>query len=58
MVHRCERLVGAADFQAAALQTGESLRCGDLVDEMNIDIEDGGRIRLGDDDVSIPNFVV
>jgi hypothetical protein len=34
------------------------LGCGDLVDEMNIDVEHGGRIGLRHDDVSVPDLVV
>ena len=58
MIHRGERFVCPPDFQSALFQTRKRLRRGDLVNEMNIDVEDGGSVRLSDDNVSVPDLVV
>ena len=43
--------------QAALPQAGERLGAGDLVDEVQVDREDGGRARLLDDDVVVPDLL-
>ena len=42
MIDGADGLIGAADFQAARAQTGKGLRRGHFVDEVQIDVEDGG----------------
>jgi hypothetical protein len=42
MIHRGEGLIGAADFESALAETGESLRRGDFVYEVQVNVEDGG----------------
>ena len=46
-----------ADRQAAGAEARERLRRGDLVDEMEVDREDGRRARLLDDDVVVPDLL-
>ena len=58
MIHGCKCLIGAADFQTALPEAGEGLRRRDLVDQMQVDIENGGRVGLSNDDVGVPDFVV
>ena len=58
VIHRSECFVGAAHFQAAFSQSRECLGSCDFVNEVNVDIENGGSVRLGHDDVRVPDFVV
>ena len=57
VVRRRDRLARAPHLQAALPQPGERLRAGDLVDEVQVDREDGGRARLFDDDVVVPDLL-
>ena len=57
MIHRRQGLIGAADFQSALTQTGEGLRRGHFVDEVQVNVEDGRCAFLFGDDVGFPNFV-
>ncbi len=41
VIHRGESFVWAANFQSALAETGEGLRRGHLVDEMQVNVEDG-----------------
>ena len=50
-------LAGAADADPAGAQPGEGLRAGDLVDEVEIDGQDGGRTRVLGHDVVVPDLV-
>jgi len=56
VVHRRHGVVGPADRDAAVAQTLEGLRRGDLMHEVEIDIENGRGARLMDDDVIIPDL--
>ena len=56
MVHRGEGFSGPADFQSALAQTGEGLRRGHLVDEVQVNIEDGRGVGLLGNNVRIPDF--
>ena len=58
MVQSREGLVRATDLQAPRLDLGEGLRAGDLVDQMQVDIEDArGLGRLRRHDVGVPDLV-
>ena len=50
-------LAGPADPQPASAQAGECLRAGDLVDEVQVDAQDGRGARLVADDVVVPDLV-
>ena len=56
MVQRAERPVRAADLEAALAKTAEGLRGGHLMDEMQIDVEDGRGVGLLDHDMRIPDL--
>ena len=58
MIHGRKCLVGAADFQATLPEAGEGLRRRDLVDQMQVDIENGRSVAFRNDDVGVPDFVV
>ena len=49
--------VWATDFEAAGAKAGEGLRAGDFVDEVEIDIEQGGCAGLFVDFMVVPNFL-
>src|SRR3546814_11544999 len=58
MVERGLGQVGTPGAQAARVELGESLRRGDLVDQVQVDVEDRGRrVALWGDDVGIPQLV-
>src|SRR3546814_8110079 len=58
MVERGLGQVGTPGAQAARVELGESLRRGDLVDQVPVDVEDRGRrVALWGDDVGIPQLV-
>ena len=58
MVHRRLGAVRTARRQAARLQLGEGLRRGDLVDQVQVDVQHGGGgVGLGDHDVGVPQLV-
>ncbi len=42
-----DRQVGPAHLQAALAKTGESLRRGDLMDQVEVDVEQRGRVSVG-----------
>ena len=48
--------IGAADLAAGEAEALEGLRGGDLVDELQVDVEDGGLACGFDDDVLLPDF--
>ncbi len=50
-------LAGPADADPAGAQPGEGLRAGDLVDEVEVDGQDGGRTRVLGHDVVGPDLV-
>ena len=49
--------IGAADFEAALAQALESLRRGDFMDQMQIDIEERGSAGFFVNDVVVPDFL-
>ena len=57
VVHRREGAVGAAHAQPARAETGEGLRRGHLVDEVQVDVEDGGRAVVLAHDVVAPDLL-
>ena len=57
MVGRGDGLAGPPDADPAGAQTGERLRAGDLVDEVEVDREDRGRARILGDDVVGPDLL-
>ncbi len=57
VVHRRERPVGAADLESALAQAREGLRRRHLVDEVQVNVEDGWGIGLFRDNVRIPDFL-
>ena len=52
-----DRALGAADAEPAGAQAREGLRAGDLVDEVEVDGEDGGRALVLGDDVVVPDLL-
>ena len=56
-VGRCQREIGAAHFQPAVAQPLEGLRGRDFVGQMQVDEEQGGRVRLLVDDMGIPKLL-
>ena len=57
VVRRGDRLVRAADRDAAGAEPGERLRAGDLVDEVEVDREDGRGAGVLGDDVLVPDLL-
>ena len=58
MVHGGDGAVRPPHAQAALAQGGEGLRRGDLVDEMQVDEQDRGRVRgRRTHDVPVPDFL-
>ena len=51
------RAVGAANLQAAGAKAGERLGAGDLVHEVQVDRQDGGRPLLLIDNVLVPDLL-
>ena len=51
MIHRGESQLGTADFESALTQTGEGLGRGDFVHEVQVNVEDSGRVGLFGDNV-------
>src|SRR5690606_23482828 len=49
---------GAPDLAARLAQTLEGLRAGDFVHQVAVDVEDGGAVFLGVDDVLVEDLVV
>ena len=48
--------VGAAELAAGEAEAFEGLRRGDLVDELEVDVEDGGLACGFGDEVVLPDF--
>ena len=58
VVHRRERAVEPADLELAGAQDVERLGGGDFVRQVQVDIQDRGRVGcLGHDDVPLPHFL-
>ena len=58
MIHRRERLIGAADFESTLTKTCECLRRSHFMDEMQINIKNGGTFgRLFGDNVQVPDLL-
>jgi hypothetical protein len=57
VVRRRNGEIGAANFQASLAQTVESLRRGDLVDQMEIDIQERRRSGFFSNDVVGPDLL-
>ena len=53
-----ERLLRRADLAAGDAQALEGLRARHLVHEMAVDVEEAGAVRLGVDDMVVPDLVV
>src|SRR5687768_2849893 len=58
VIRRAEGLVRTAHFQTAFPQTSERLWRRHFVNEMDVDVKNGGRIRLRNDEMRLPDFVV
>jgi len=58
MVHDSEGEIGAADFAAFGAEAGEGLGRGAFVDEMAIDVDEGGVVGVFVDNVGLPDFFV
>src|SRR5207247_9791822 len=48
----------APDLAAGLAQAFKGLRAGDFVHQMPVDVEDGGAVFFGVDDMLVPDFVV
>ena len=57
VVHRGDRQVGPPDLAAGQPQALERLRPGDLVDEVQVDVEQRGLALLLEDDVAVPDLL-
>ena len=57
VVHRGQRQVGAADRAAGQAEPVERLGRGDLVDEVEVDVEEVGLALLVADDVGVPHLL-
>ena len=57
VVGRGDRQLGPAHREAALAKPGERLRARDLVDQVQVDGEDGRRVGLLDDDVVVPDLL-
>ena len=58
VIHRCQRQVGSADLEALLAQHRKGLRRGDLMCQVQINVQDRRRIgRLGYDLVPRPDFL-
>ena len=57
MIHGRHGPVRTAHLEPALPQTGERLRRGDLVDQMEVDVEDRRRARFLRDDVGVPDLL-
>jgi hypothetical protein len=58
VIERREAAIRAAHLEAARAQDVERLRARDLVDEVQVDVQDGRRfVGLGRDDVRRPYFL-
>jgi hypothetical protein len=57
VVHGGERVLGAARLEAALAQARERLRRGHLVDEVQVDVEDGGAALFFGDHVLFPDLL-
>ena len=58
MVHYGEREIRAADFAAFGAEASESLGRGALVDEVAVNIDDGGLAGIFANDVGVPDFLI
>src|SRR5437870_4476533 len=58
MVHHRKGEVGSADFAAFRAKPGESLGRGAFVDEVTVNIDDGGLAGLLVNDVGVPDFLI
>lgn len=56
MVHRGLGVIGPTDFQSSIAQSLKGLGRGDLMDEMEVDIEDGRATGLMEDDMLVPDL--
>ena len=57
MIHRGNGFIGAADFESTLTQTGEGLRRGHFMDEVQVNIENGWGVRLFSNNVRVPDFL-
>jgi hypothetical protein len=57
MIHRGKSFFRAAHFETTLAQTGECLRGGHFMDEVEVNVEDCWRVRLFSHNVRIPDFL-
>ncbi len=57
VIHGRHRPIRTAHLEPALAQAGERLRRGDLVNQVEVDVEDRRRARVLSDDVGIPDFL-
>jgi hypothetical protein len=58
MIHDGEGEIGTADLAAFGFEAGKGLGRGTLVDEMAINVDQGGLVGFLVDDVILPDFIV
>jgi hypothetical protein len=58
VVHDRESEIGAAHFASLGAQAGEGLRGSAFVDEVAVDVNERGLVRLFVDNVAVPDFLV
>ena len=58
MVHHRKREIGAAHFAAFGAEPGEGLGRGAFVDEVAVNVDDGGLAGLLVNDVGVPDFLI
>jgi hypothetical protein len=56
MIHGGYGPIRAAHTQPASAQAREGLRAGNLMNQMEIDVEYGRTVRFGGDDMGIPDL--
>jgi hypothetical protein len=56
VIHRGDGAVGAAHLAAGEAQAFKRLRRGDLVQQLQVDVENGGLALRFDDYVLLPDF--
>ncbi len=58
MVHHREGQIGPADLTPRHFEAGKGLWRGGLMNQVAVNIDDGGLARLFGDEVSLPNLFV
>lgn len=57
VVNGSDGFIGAAHFEATLTEASEGLRRGDFVNQVQVNIQHGGRVGLLRDDVVVPDFL-